>query len=104
MCTATVPGCPSRTIEQIDRAVRDPTVSSAIASHMLYGDDLRPVDASVFRIGVGNDFIDIGYPCTAGDMSCNEAPAIVLDLMSVLNALDDAELSVEPCKSTFGPR
>jgi hypothetical protein len=102
MCNATVPGCPSRTIEQIDRAVRDPTVSSAMASHMLYGVDSRPVDGQVFRIGVGNDFIDIGQPCRAGAVNCNVAPAIVMDLMNVLQALDDAELAVEPCKSTFG--
>jgi hypothetical protein len=101
-CSAMVAGCPSPTIEQIDRTVRDPIVQAALRDHTLFGFDTRPVDGHVFRIGVGNDFIDIAEPCRAGAPDCKMPPPAVLDLKSVLEDLDTTELSQEPCKSVFG--
>ena len=101
MCTATVPGCPARTIQEIDNAIRDPAVQTALQNHTLYGNDPRPVDGQVFRIGVGNDFIDVGPNCDTTP-PCTGMPAALATLVADLHSLDSAELAEEPCRSVFG--
>ncbi len=100
-CTAQIPGCPSRIIDGIERAIGDPELRMALQAHTLYGNDPRPMDGQVFRFGVGNDFIDVGPSC-AGPSGCAGMPAAVRAVVGLLHALDDAELAAEPCKSVFG--
>jgi hypothetical protein len=102
MCTADVPACPARTIENIDRLIGDPVVTMSLQSHALYGGDPRPADGQVFRFGVGNDFVDVGPPCGAGASGCAAIPAAVGQLVELLQGLDRDELASEPCKSVFG--
>jgi len=79
-----------------------PAFNAALTGHTLYGSDPRPVDGQVFRISIGNDFIDVGPNCEDNPTSCPNMPEPVRRLVTLLRDLDSAMLAVEPCKSVFG--
>jgi hypothetical protein len=98
-CTASLPMCPDRTVDAISAALGDAAVQAALHDHKLYGNDPRPVDGQVFRIAMGNDFIDVGPSCEAG---CAGMPAALATLVGLLRKLDERELAAEPCHAVFG--
>jgi len=102
LCTADLPTCPDRTLSDIISLLRDPVVQTALGNHSLFGTDPRPVDGTVFRFGVGNDYVDVGGPCN-GSPSCVAIPPQIAEFAALLQSLDSAELATEPCKSTFAP-
>lgn len=101
LCTADLPTCPDRTLSDIISLLDDPVVKTALRDHSLFGTDPRPVDGTVFRFGAGNDFVDVGGPCSASP-ACVAIPSPVAAFVSSLRDLDCAELAKDPCKSTFG--
>jgi len=102
-CTATLVGCPSVVISNINRLISDPEVQAAIRNHALFGADPRPIDGAVFRIAVGNDFVDVGPPSGPGLPASADPPRVLQELVDLLHGVDDTELAAEPCKSTFAP-
>jgi hypothetical protein len=98
-CHVDLPGCPDRTMAGIIDAFGDPAVQAALSAHALFGNDPRPVDGQVFRIGVGSDYVDIGPSCAKG---CAGMPDALRVLATLLENLDATELAVEPCKWVFG--
>jgi hypothetical protein len=101
-CATSVPGCPERWIDRIVRDAADPVVRTALMDHQLYGGDPRPVDGQVLRVGIGNDFIEVGPTCSSGAV-CKDPPDVVRDLVAALQELDHFALSGEPCHGVFGP-
>ena len=101
-CTQTLPGCPDRTMDRIIADTSDPGFTTALANHTLYGTDPRPVDGQVLRIGIGNDYIDIGTPCYSTPASCSTMPNAIVDLVTILQSVDQTELATAACKAVFG--
>lgn len=74
----------------------------------VYGCDLRPVDGTLFGVelqdgrsfGVGGECEGCGMP----GPRCVDPPAAVTELVAFLDRLDERMLSMEPCRSVFGPR
>jgi hypothetical protein len=102
VCTATISACPGSPLAQIIDAMGTAAFNAALTGHTLYGNDPRPVDGQVFRISIGNDFIDVGPNCENDPTSCPNMPEPVRRLVTLLRDLDAAALAVEPCKSVFG--
>lgn len=98
-CTVTLPLCPDRTLDAIVKPLADPAIVAALRDHKLFGNDPRPVDGSVLRIAVANDFIDIGPSCETG---CSGMPEALVTLVGLLLSLDERELAAEPCHGVFG--
>jgi hypothetical protein len=101
-CNATISMCPGSPLAQIVEAMSTTAFQKALAAHTLYGGDPRPVDGQVFRIGIGNDFIDVGPNCEADPSSCPNMPEPIARLVELLRDLDTAMLAAEPCKGVFG--
>ena len=101
-CQTEVAGCPSRLITDINAGFADSSVMAALKAHAVYGVDSRPVDGAVFRITVGNDYVDVGSPCGSGASSCVAIPPAVQKLADLLMALDAQELAKKACTDVFG--
>jgi hypothetical protein len=102
ICNATISACPGSPLAQIIDVMGTTAFNAALTGHTLYGNDPRPMDGQVFRISIGNDFIDVGPNCESDPTSCPNMPEPIRRLVTLLRDLDAATLAVEPCKSLFG--
>lgn len=102
ICNATISMCPGSPLAQIIEIMGTAAFTTALTNHTLYGSDPRPVDGQVFRIGIGNDFIDVGPNCESDPTSCPTMPEPVARLVKLLRDLDATMLAQEPCKTVFG--
>jgi hypothetical protein len=102
ICNVTISMCPGSPLAQIIEIMGTPEFNAALTGHTLYGSDPRPVDGQVFRIGIGNDFIDVGPNCESDPANCPSMPEPIGRLVTLLRNLDTAMLAAEPCKSVFG--
>jgi hypothetical protein len=100
-CHTELAGCPSSAIAEINRALQDAMVKSALAAHTVFGVDSRPVDGMVFRIQVGSDYVDVGSACPPPSSSCRPIPPIVERLRQLLTSIDTAELAKADCAGKF---
>jgi hypothetical protein len=96
-CENEVDSSAATTVDAIDRAVADADVQAAITrAPVLYGQDSRPVDGTVFRIDIGGATIDVGDDC-AGSSGCTAIPAGVAALRIALQALTDQQRPLPTC-------
>lgn len=95
-CQADLQTCPGFDVARIATLLADPVITAALSNHTLYGTDTRPVDGSVFEVTFGPGTFDIG---SCDSTECR--PAQVKELQTLLEALDQNQLSVEPCKSNI---
>jgi hypothetical protein len=101
ICNDHISACPGSSLDGIITAMSAPAFQTAMQNHTLYGNDPRPVDGQVFRIGIGNDFIDIGPNCESDPTACPTMPEPVANMAKLLRDLDATELAKDPCKSVF---
>jgi hypothetical protein len=102
-CTMSLPPCYSASGEVFGRLKNDlaaPEVADAFAlsTAPLFGQDLRPVDGSVFSV-VRSDGrgILVGSPCPSGSTStCTPIPTSVQQLVDDLRYLDQQILEMQP--------
>jgi hypothetical protein len=104
-CNRSVDGCPVGTLSQLSALAKAPELQAGLPEKRLFGVDERIGGGDVFQISVSNPdgsngYVLVGSPC-AGAPGCVEIPAAVGELMTALQALDDAELAEEPCASVF---
>jgi hypothetical protein len=85
-------------------AIQNADVQAALAKgHVLFGNDTRPVDGTVFEIVArASTAIEVGSACSGG-ASCPAIPAGVSALADLLRAIDDEQLNLDPCRSMFRP-
>jgi hypothetical protein len=102
MCQTEVAGCPSNLLADINAELASAAVTGALAAHTVYGVDNRASDGTVFRITMGNDYVDVGNPCGTGASGCVAIPPVVQALVDHLNALDAQELAKKACTDVFG--
>lgn len=102
MCQTQVAGCPSPLLAEINAGLESTVVMNALRAHTVYGVDSRPVDGSVFRVTVGNDYVDVGGPCGGSGTGCIAIPPVVQQLVDALKAVDAQELAKKACVDVFG--
>jgi hypothetical protein len=89
------------TISELNAALAHADVVAAFeAAPILYGRDLRPVDAPLFQITYAGDTIQIGSPCAA-EGGCTPIPPGVEALRDLLIMLEGERLDEEDCASMF---
>ena len=106
-CTVSMPTCYAGaeavlTRLRDDLAAPDVTGAFALSTTPLFGQDMRPVDGTVFSIVRSDGHgILVGSPCpSAGAGSCTPIPASVQQLVDDLQYLDRQMLELQPPQST----
>jgi hypothetical protein len=95
-CQVDLETCPGFDVARVAALLADPVITAALMNHTLYGIDTRPSDGAVFEITTDGGSFDIGG---CGMSECR--PAQVKELQELLQALDQNQLSIEPCKSNI---
>jgi hypothetical protein len=108
-CTLQLSACGSMEYDVgdiTDTLARDDVQKAFAQSPIVYGNDNRPTDGTVFRIVYGKAVVEVGTPCvTQGpDKACNPIPEGIAVLVKTLRAIDDQELQKPPCDSVFVTR
>ncbi|MEM9188092.1 MAG: hypothetical protein AAGF12_02860 [Myxococcota bacterium] len=105
-CSNMIPGCGAMpgeiTVADILEALAHPDVVAAFAAApVLYGQDGRPFDAPLFELTeTGRRPVQVGLDCR-GIGSCTPIPAGVEALRDLLIRLEQQQLTIPDCSTTF---
>jgi hypothetical protein len=110
-CSTDLSTCTGSSIStrDVDDALANPDVVAALAGNtLLYGSDPRPCDGNVLDIHVDDAGVQVGGDCVpdagAGcglSGSCTPVAPGLRALATLLTQLDEQELAIPPCSTTF---
>jgi hypothetical protein len=108
MCSNEVPCLgDATTIDDVLGALGHADVAAAFAAApILYGEDSRPVDGTVFRVSAGGKEFLVGDACGSGGGiggMCIPIPEGVQALVTLLRALEAERRMDAPCSTVFPP-